>query len=39
VVDTRAGAGINGGIGRSSDGTPWATFYLEAELLSASASV
>jgi len=35
VVDTRAGAGINGGIGRSSDGTPWSTFYVEAEDLQA----
>jgi uncharacterized protein len=30
LVDTRAGSGINGGIGRSSDGTPWAAFYVEA---------
>jgi predicted enzyme related to lactoylglutathione lyase len=29
VVDTCAGQGILGGIGRSNDGTPWATFYVE----------
>jgi predicted enzyme related to lactoylglutathione lyase len=28
IVDTQAGAGINGGIGRSSDGTPWVSFYV-----------
>jgi predicted enzyme related to lactoylglutathione lyase len=28
MVDTAAGSGLNGGIGRSSDGTPWATFYV-----------
>jgi uncharacterized protein len=27
-VDTRAGSGLNGGIGRSSDGTPWVSFYV-----------
>jgi uncharacterized protein len=31
MVDTQAGSGINGGIGRSSDGTPWVSFYVEAE--------
>jgi len=30
-IDTRAGSGINGGIGRSSDGTPWASFYVEVD--------
>jgi predicted enzyme related to lactoylglutathione lyase len=28
MVDTAAGSGLNGGIGKSSDGTPWATFYV-----------
>jgi uncharacterized protein len=28
LVDTRAGSGLNGGIGRSSDGTPWVSFYV-----------
>jgi uncharacterized protein len=28
MVDTQAGDGINGGIGRSSDGTPWVSFYV-----------
>jgi predicted enzyme related to lactoylglutathione lyase len=28
MVDTQAGGGINGGIGRSSDGTPWVSFYV-----------
>ena len=28
MVDTKAGEGINGGIGRSSDGTPWVSFYV-----------
>jgi predicted enzyme related to lactoylglutathione lyase len=31
VVDTRGGTGINGGIGRSQSGEPWATFYVEVE--------
>src|ERR1051326_1557425 len=31
MVDTRAGAGINGGIGRSTDGNPWATFYVHTD--------
>ena len=30
LVDTRAGGGINGGIGTSQDGRPRATFYVEA---------
>jgi predicted enzyme related to lactoylglutathione lyase len=30
-VDTGAGGGLGGGIGKSSDGTPWSTFYVEAE--------
>jgi predicted enzyme related to lactoylglutathione lyase len=28
MVDTRAGGGIAGGIGRSSDATPWVSFYV-----------
>jgi predicted enzyme related to lactoylglutathione lyase len=31
LVDTRGGTGINGGIGRSQSGAPWATFYVEVE--------
>jgi predicted enzyme related to lactoylglutathione lyase len=31
TIDTRAGTGINGGIGRSSTGEPWSTFYVAAE--------
>jgi uncharacterized protein len=31
TVDTRAGRGLGGGIGRSSDGTPWVSFYVIAE--------
>jgi predicted enzyme related to lactoylglutathione lyase len=31
IVDTRSGAGVRGGIGRSRDGSPWATFYVEVE--------
>src|SRR5947207_2781087 len=31
MVDTRAGSGVGGGIGRSRDGTPWATFYVETD--------
>ena len=30
VIDTRAGGGINGGIGKSQTGEPWSTFYVEA---------
>jgi uncharacterized protein len=36
VVDTRGGSGINGGIGRSQSGEPWATFYVEVDDLQAS---
>jgi predicted enzyme related to lactoylglutathione lyase len=35
VVDTRGGQGINGGIGRSQTGEPWATFYVEVDDLGA----
>ena len=31
MVDTQGGGGINGGIGRSQSGEPWATFYVEAD--------
>jgi uncharacterized protein len=31
LVDTGGGTGINGGIGRSQSGEPWATFYVEVE--------
>jgi uncharacterized protein len=31
LVDTRGGAGINGGIGRSDDARGWATFYVEVD--------
>ena len=31
LVDTRGGAGIPGGIGRSQRGEPWTTFYVEVE--------
>jgi uncharacterized protein len=36
LVDTRSGSGINGGIGRSQSGEPWATFYVEVDDLQAS---
>jgi uncharacterized protein len=36
LVDTRGGVGINGGIGRSQSGEPWATFYVEVDDLQAS---
>src|SRR5512132_2692156 len=36
LVDTRGGSGINGGIGRSQSGEPWATFYVEVDDLQAS---
>jgi uncharacterized protein len=29
VIDTRGGAGINGGIGKSQTGEPWSAFYVE----------
>jgi predicted enzyme related to lactoylglutathione lyase len=35
LVDTRGGTGINGGIGRSQTGEPWATFYVEVDDLQA----
>jgi len=35
LVDTRGGQGINGGIGRSDTGEPWATFYVEVDDLQA----
>jgi uncharacterized protein len=31
IVDTQAGSGLGGGIGRSSDGTPWVSFYVLAD--------
>jgi uncharacterized protein len=31
LVDTRGGGGVNGGIGKSATGEPWATFYVEAD--------
>jgi uncharacterized protein len=30
-VDTRAGGGVNGGIGRSQTGEPWSAFYVEVD--------
>ena len=30
MIDTRGGAGINGGIGKSQTGEPWSTFYVGA---------
>jgi predicted enzyme related to lactoylglutathione lyase len=38
TVDTRGGAGINGGIGRSRSGEPWATFYVAVDDLQATLS-
>ncbi|HXP18074.1 MAG TPA: VOC family protein [Streptosporangiaceae bacterium] len=35
MIDTRAGAGINGGIGKSQTGEPWSAFYVEADDLQA----
>jgi uncharacterized protein len=35
-VDTRGGTGVNGGIGRSDTGEPWAIFYVEVDDLQAS---
>jgi predicted enzyme related to lactoylglutathione lyase len=35
MIDTRGGAGINGGIGRSQTGQPWSAFYVEADDLQA----
>jgi predicted enzyme related to lactoylglutathione lyase len=31
VIDTRGGAGINGGIGKSQTGEPWSAFYVETD--------
>jgi hypothetical protein len=31
AVDTRGGGGINGGIGKSQNGEPWSTFYVETD--------
>ena len=36
LIDTRGGQGVNGGIGRSDTGEPWATFYVEVDDLRAS---
>src|SRR4029450_2800217 len=35
LIDTRGGGGLNGGIGRSGTGDPWATFYVEVDDLQA----
>jgi uncharacterized protein len=35
LIDTRGGRGLNGGVGRSDTGEPWATFYVEVEDLRA----
>jgi hypothetical protein len=35
MVDTLGGDGINGGLGKSSTGEPWSTFYVEADDLQA----
>jgi uncharacterized protein len=35
LVDTRGGRGVNGGIGRSNTGEPWATFYVAVDDLQA----
>jgi uncharacterized protein len=35
LVDTRGGTGINGSIGRSQSGEPWATFYVQVDDLQA----
>src|SRR3954453_11653617 len=31
MIDTRGGEGINGGVGRSGTGDPWASFYIETD--------
>jgi uncharacterized protein len=31
MIDTRGGTGINGGVGRSENGRPWSTFYVETD--------
>jgi predicted enzyme related to lactoylglutathione lyase len=35
LIDTRAGGGIGGGVGRSGTGEPWLTFYVEVDDLPA----
>jgi hypothetical protein len=35
MVDTNGGGGVNGGIGKSSTGEPWSTFYVMADDLQA----
>jgi predicted enzyme related to lactoylglutathione lyase len=35
LIDTRGGQGLNGGIGKSDSGEPWATFYVEVDDLQA----
>jgi uncharacterized protein len=35
LVDTQAGAGVNGAIGKSGTGEPWASFYVEVDDLQA----
>ena len=35
LIDTRGGGGLNGGVGRSNTGEPWATFYVEVDDLQA----
>jgi predicted enzyme related to lactoylglutathione lyase len=35
MIDTRGGAGINGGIGKSQTGEPWSAFYVETDDLQA----
>jgi uncharacterized protein len=36
LIDTKGGGGVNGGLGKSGTGTPWATFYVEVEDVQAS---
>jgi predicted enzyme related to lactoylglutathione lyase len=35
IVDTQGGGGVNGGLGKSGTGEPWATFYVEVNDLQA----
>jgi predicted enzyme related to lactoylglutathione lyase len=35
MVDTQGGGGVNGGIGKSGTGEPWASFYVEVDDLQA----
>jgi predicted enzyme related to lactoylglutathione lyase len=35
LVDTQGGGGVNGGIGKSGTGQPWASFYVEVDDLQA----